>query len=201
MEQGRRLLNAQALSAVAKFLNIPDDIVAPFRSPAFQDRRNKVSPEPASFVPFRVLCVSGISGSGKTTLADVISRTFGVKHIGSHPSGRAYLKDLSDNKERWAFEAQVAFLTAKTSQIRQSLDRGHSLVVERWIDEDISVYERLFEETGAIDGRGQETFKMLGELARELLPSPEYHILCECEAETAFKRINTRNRSDSPLHA
>jgi deoxyadenosine/deoxycytidine kinase/nucleoside 2-deoxyribosyltransferase len=147
-----------------------------------------------------VLCVSGISGSGKTSLAEVIARTFGIERLGSHPTGRAYLQDLARNQERWAFEAQVAFLVSKTSQIRQKLDRGEPMVVERWIDEDILVYERLFEETGAIGPRGQETFKELGDLARDLLQPPEYHFYCECSADTAYDRTHKRKRSDSRLH-
>lgn len=201
MEQGRRLLNADALQTVSKYLGIPEDMVAPFMSRALQDRRNKTAPEPASFVPFQVLCVSGISGSGKTTLANVIARTFGIQLIGSHPAGRAYLPDLANNQNRWAFEAQVAFLVTKTSQILQKLELGEPFVVERWIEEDILVYERLFEEAGAIDSRSHATFQEVGNLMCSLPPSkPEYHFYCECSAETAFRRVHARDRSDSQLH-
>lgn len=200
MEQGRRLLNANALQNVSHFLGIPDDMVAPFLSPAFQNRRNKVAPEPATFVPFQVLCVSGISGSGKTTLAKVIARTFGVDRVGSHPTGRAYLQDLAKNQDRWAFEAQVAFMATKAIEIRDKLYQGKPLVVERWIDEDISVYERLFKEMGAIDPRSHETFKQVSNLAVEFLPQPEFYFYCECNVGTALERIKDRDRTDSKLH-
>jgi deoxyadenosine/deoxycytidine kinase/DNA-binding XRE family transcriptional regulator/nucleoside 2-deoxyribosyltransferase len=201
MEQGRRLLNTDALRSVSQYLGIPESMVTPFMSPALQSRRNKVASEPASFVPFQVLCVSGISGSGKTTLAEVIARTFGIERIGSHPTGRAYLKDLESNQDRWAFEAQVAFLVSKTSQIRQKLDQEEPVVVERWIDEDILVYERLFEEAGAIDPRSHDTFQQVVNLAHDILPLPEYHFYCECSVETALNRVNARGRSDSKLHS
>ncbi len=201
MEQGRRLLTADALQTVSQYLGIPEDVVAPFMSHALQDRRNKVAPEPASFVPFQILCVSGISGSGKTTLANVIARTFGIDLIGSHPAGRAYLPDLAINQNRWAFEAQVAFLVTKTSQILQKLERGEPFVVERWIEEDIMVYERLFEEAGAIGPRSHATFEQVGNLMCSLPPkAPEYHFYCDCSAETAFERTHSRGRSDSKLH-
>lgn len=200
MEQGRRLLDARALHSVSDRLDIPESLIAPFLSSALQSRRNKVAPEPASFVPFQVLCVSGISGSGKTTLAKVIARTFGITRVGSHATGRAYLQDLAKNQERWAFEAQAAFLVSKTSEIRERLDRGESIVVERWIDEDILVYERLFQESGAISARSQETFNELGGLARYLLQPPEYHFYCECSVDTAHKRTQVRGRTDSRLH-
>lgn len=200
MEQGRRLLDADTLRKVSQYLLIPEAVVAPFMSPALQSRRNKVAPEPVSIIPFRILCVSGITGSGKTTLADVIARTFGIEKIGSHPTGRAYLQDLAKNQERWAFEAQVAFLVTKTSQILSKLDREEPIVVERWIEEDILIYERLFEEAGAIDERSHDTFQQLSNLARNLLTTPEYHFYCECRPETAFARVHDRNRSDSRLH-
>jgi deoxyadenosine/deoxycytidine kinase len=200
MEQGRRLLDTESLKVISKYLDIPESLVTPFMSPALQSRRNKAAPAPASFTPFRVLCVSGISGSGKTTLADVIIRTFGVDRIGSHATGRAYLQDLAEDQERWAFEAQVAFLTSKTLQIRENLDQGKPIVVERWIEEDILIYERLFEETGAIAPRSQATFEQLSELTRALLPQPEYYFYCECSAETALKRVEKRGRPDSKLH-
>jgi len=208
MEQGRRLLNADNLRDVSQYLGIPDSVVAPFMSPALQSRRNKVAPEPASFTPFQVLCVSGISGSGKTTLAEVIARTFRIERIGSHPAGRAYLPDLANNPDRWAFEAQVAFLVTKSSQIRDKLDKRESLIVERWIEEDIMIYERLFKELGAIDPRSHETFQQVSNLARDLLPPwdidqpiPEYYFYCECSAETALKRVQARGRLDSRLHS
>ena len=201
MEQGRRLLDSDALRRLSKYLNIPEAIVLPFMSPALQSRRNTVAPEPASFIPFRILCLSGISGSGKSTLADVIARTFRVERIGSHPTGKAYLQDLAANQNRWAFEAQVAFLVTKTFQIREKLDLDQSLVVERWIDEDILIYERLFEEMGAIKGRSHDTFQQVSALARSLLPPPEYHIYCECSVETAFQRVHTRDRPDLKLHS
>ena len=201
MEQGRRLLNADSLRTISKYLGIPENVVAPFLSPALQSRRNKVAPEPASFVPFQGLCVSGISGSGKTTLADVIARTFGIERIGSHPTGRAYLQDLAKNQNRWAFEAQVAFLVSKTSQILHKFEQGEPFVVERWIEEDILVYERLFEEDGAIDHRSHSTFQQVSNLARDFLQQPEYYFYCECSAETAFKRVHARGRLDSRLHS
>lgn len=201
MEQGRRLLNADTLQTLSRYLGIPDGVVAPFMSPALQTRRNKVAPEPASFVPFQALCVSGISGSGKTTLAEVIARTFGIERIGSHPTGRAYLQDLARNQDRWAFEAQVAFLVTKTSHVLRKLEQGEPFVIERWIEEDILVYERLFEETGAIDSRSHSTFQQVSNLARDLLQPPEYHFYCECSAETAFKRVHARGRSDLKLHS
>lgn len=206
MEQGRRLLESNALRTVSKFLGIPENVVAPFMSSALQSRRNKIAPEPATFAPFQILCVSGISGSGKTMLADVIARTFGIDKIGSHPTGRAYLKDLASNQNRWAFEAQVAFLVTKTSEILNKLEQGKPFVVERWIEEDILVYERLFEEAGAIDNRSHTTFQEIGNLIRDLLSQPQYnisqpqyHIYCECSPKTALERIQKRGRSDSPL--
>ena len=200
MEQGRRLLDAEDLRAISDCLNIPESLIAPFMSPALQSRRNKVAPEPASFVPFRILCISGISGSGKTELANVIARTFGVDRIGSHPTGKAYLHDLAIDQDRWAFEAQVAFLVTKTSQIRKKLDYEQPVVVERWIEEDILIYERLFEEIGAITSRSHDTFQQVSTLARYLLPQPEYHFYCVCDVETAFRRVHARARSDSKLH-
>jgi len=201
MEQGRRLLDAEDLREVSEYFNLPESLVAPFMSKALQGRRNKVAPQPASFIPFRILCVSGISGSGKTELANVIARTFGVEKIGSHPTGKAYLQDLAANQDRWAFEAQVAFLVTKTSQIRKKLDLEQPLVVERWIEEDILIYERLFEEIGAITTRSHDTFEQVSTLARYLLPPPEYHFYCECNVETAFHRVHARGRSDLKLHS
>jgi deoxyadenosine/deoxycytidine kinase/DNA-binding XRE family transcriptional regulator len=200
MEQGRRLLNAKALQTVSQSLGIPESVVAPFMSPAFQSRRNKVAPQPASFVPFQLLCVSGISGSGKTTLAKVIARTFGIDRIGSHPTGRAYLQDLAKDEDRWAFEAQVAFLVTKAQQIREKVLEDKPLVVERWIEEDVLVYERLFNESGAINPRSHETFRQVSKLARDVLPIPDLHLYCRCSAETARRRVVERERGDSRLH-
>lgn len=200
MEQGRRLLPGETLKATASLLCVPRKIIEPFLTEPLQARRNTRAHRGPVTIPFRILCISGITGAGKTTLAEAISRTYQVPRIGSHSNARRYLKDLTIDQKRWAFEAQVAFLVGKCSEIRSRVEIGESVIVERWIDEDISVYKKLFAESGYIDERSQWTYTEISKLVSALLPSPEYIFYCHCSPETAYQRILTRGRGDSNLH-
>lgn len=189
------------LTSVAAFLGIPTSLIEPFLSTAIQEHRHKTRRAAASSAPFSILCVSGVSGSGKTTLSDVLVRSYTASRVGSDAHGRRYLDDLSSDAERWAFETQVAFLVSKASEIRKLIAEGTAAVVERWIDEDISVYERYFHERGTIDQRSHETFQRIAKATVASLPPPEFVLYCRCSAETAIARTHSRRRGDAALHS
>lgn len=201
MEQGRRLLPSRVLTVTASSLGIPSALVEPFLSTAIQAYRNKSASAAPSEAPFSTLCVSGISGAGKTTLAEVLVRSYGATRIGSDAHGRRYLPDLTSDATRWAFETQVAFLVSKTAEIRRRIEEGSPIVIERWIGEDIEVYERHFYEQKKISERSHETFLRIAQAQVETVPMPEYIIYCKCAAETALERTQRRQRGDSELHS
>jgi deoxyadenosine/deoxycytidine kinase len=140
----------------------------------------------------RYLCVSGMMGSGKTTLAKNIARALGYKYLPLAPKGAAYLDDLFDNPKRWAFDAQITFFSEKAVQIKEALDSGESVVVDRSLYEDAYIFAKYFYDNGHIDKRSFETFNNLAEHLIDGLYSPDLVIYCELDLEESIERIKNR---------
>lgn len=196
LEQGRRLPSSDVLMRMCKFLEIPEDVWRPFLSIGFQRARTSAFPRGVRLRPFQQLVVCGNNGSGKTTLARALARALSIPCLPFTSHGRTYLPDLSSNPARWAFETQVAFITEKAIQLRQSLERGQPVVVERSLSEDLHIYARYFVESGAMDKRSGETFRAIAEHLLDELPEPDLAIYCTCPVSIALERVHSRNRDD-----
>src|SRR5690606_27631316 len=98
---------------------------------------------------------------------------------------------------RWAFETQIAFLTFKGNEIRDALNRGIRIIVDRSLEEDIFVFAKHFRDTGELSERGHQTYSAVAEQYLSLLPRPDLLIHCRCDASTALRRIAERHRSVS----
>ena len=68
-----------------------------------------------------LVAISGVIGSGKTTLAQGLAEHLGWTYIAESNHAARYLTDLFTDPERWAFEAQTAFLIHKSNQILSAL--------------------------------------------------------------------------------
>ena len=200
LEQGIRLPSPSILRAICSNLHIPEALWHSFESNQLRRRLNKMphtlSPE---YAP-RTIAVSGIMGSGKTTLARNIASQFGMRYVGENPQGIAYLSDLDVDPRRWAFETQLAFLSDKSLEILQAMDRYPTIVVDRWISEDIEVFAYYFYSKGYIDSRAYDVYKKLADHFMEMVSTPDMIIVCEVDVELAIDRIRTRTRSDMFLH-
>lgn len=199
LEQGRRLPSVDLLTRICEDLEIPKDVWRPFLSAGFQRTRISTSPKGVKLRPFQQIVICGNNGSGKSTLAEALSRALSIPRVPYSPRGRNYLSDLSANPSRWAFEAQIAFLTEKAIQLRHHLEQGQPVIVERSLSEDVHVYAKYFSESGDMDNRSAETFRIVAEHFLDVLPEPDLAIFCSCPIPEMLERVAIRNREDANL--
>lgn len=142
------------------------------------------------------ICVSGNVGSGKTTLSKILCTNLGFTYIPQRRPDSKYLTDLFTFPDRWAFEAQTAFLMNKATSIISAAASGLDVVVDRSISEDVQVFAKLFQIRGQMSDRGYATYLQVASLALRSVPPPTLVIYCACDATECEKRVLNRGQRD-----
>lgn len=86
------------------------------------------------------IVVSGLNSSGKTTLAEALATKLNWKYIPESEIGLEYVEDLFKDMKRWAFEAQISFMTNKALNIIKHLNNKVNFVLDRSLFEDIFIF-------------------------------------------------------------
>jgi deoxyadenosine/deoxycytidine kinase len=192
LEQALRVPSSSVLRGICTYLRIPEPIWLPFESGLEVD----IGPNPTA----SLLTVAGIMGSGKTTLSKRLAPALGLTYISESSLGARFLDDLARNRDRWAFDTQLAFLTQKAIAVENAMERGARVLVDRSIHEDVQVFARHFYECGHIDARSFAVYEEIARHFLERLPAPDIMLYCRCAPDIAVERIRGRGRPDVPLH-
>lgn len=140
------------------------------------------------------IAISGLMGSGKTTLIQGLNQELGWVVAPNNNSAKSYLDDLFQNMERWAFEAQLGFLTNKALEVIDLVEKNKNFLLDRSIQEDYLVFAKYFYEKGKIDKRGYDTYTQLAEYFLSKIQLPDIIIHCSCKPETASNRIHSKRK-------
>ena len=105
-----------------------------------------------------------------------------------------YLDDLFHDQRRWAFEAQLAFLTYRSLQVLDCLKKKQSVVLDRSLYEDIEIFARYFHDEDKIDDRSFKTYTTVAGHFLDMVGPPDIVVLCDCSSETVKNRIALRGR-------
>lgn len=147
-----------------------------------------------------LVAVSGLMGSGKTTLARQIAQSFRWRYAPEGSVPKSYLEDLFAQPSRWAFEAQIAFLSSKALEIQSDLRSGDDIVIDRSLDEDVDIFAAYFRDAGYIDGRSFGIYNSLAGDFRIRLGPPDLMIYCHVSPKTASERLSNRHRGEERLY-
>lgn len=199
LEQGLRVPPAGVLQAVCEHLQIPRPLWERFVLRADSFRAGSLARGSATGP--RYIAVAGMIGSGKTTLARGLANALGYQYLPEDMSAKDYIDDLTSDPSRWAFEAQLAFLSSKALSLQAALSKNIPLVLDRSLTEDIEVFAEHFRSRNEIDQRSFATYQSLAQYFVGTLPAPDLLLYCHCELETSQARVNSRRRRDTPLHS
>lgn len=134
-------------------------------------------------------------GSGKTTLVKNIANSLKWTIAPQNNPAKRYLNDLFKDMERWAFEAQIGFLTTKALEVSNLISENVNFILDRSIYEDYKIFAQFFFDNGKIDPRSFETYSSVAQYFTSRIPAPDLLIYCECSLHTAKQRIKDRKRN------
>jgi deoxyadenosine/deoxycytidine kinase len=142
----------------------------------------------------KYLAVSGNMGSGKTSLVEFLSKRYPIRPIFEPNDTNPYLNDFYKDMERWAFQSQIYFLSAKF-RLHRELERFEgSVIQDRTIYEDAEIFALNLKRGRCISKRDFATYWELYENICQDLRPPDVMIFLRCSVRALRRRIAHRGR-------
>lgn len=143
-----------------------------------------------------IIAVCGNLASGKSTFAKYINKNYDFYYVPYNRTELSFLKDFFDDIPEKFLQTQLAFLTNKASQIRNLLNKGKNIVIDRSLEEDIHVFAELWINEYNIDERVKKLYLDTASYIVNSLPVPDLYIICDCPPEISRKRLTNRPKRD-----
>ena len=140
----------------------------------------------------RLVIIEGVIGAGKTTLARMLAERFGGQLVLEEFEETAFLERFYEDRARWAFQTQLAFLASRFRQQKALLGRDlfHPLVVADYaFDKD-----RIFAHVN-LDGDELQLYETLYTLMEPATPRPDLVVYLQASTERLMANIHQRGRA------
>lgn len=138
------------------------------------------------------IVIEGVIGAGKTTLARLVAEQFGAKVVLEEFEQNPFLERFYEDRERWAFQTQLAFLASRFRQQKDLLARDlfHRVVVSDYaFDKD-----RIFAHHN-LEGDELQLYETLFSLMEPNTPTPDLVVYLQSTPERLMQNIEKRGRS------
>ena len=140
----------------------------------------------------RYVVIEGVIGAGKTTLASLISRRFGARLIKEQFEENPFLERFYEDRERWGFQTQLAFLASRFRQ-QQSLggrDLFHDVVVSDYAFDKDRIFARL-----NLTGDELQLYDTMFRIMQPSIPVPDLVVYLQSTTERLMAQIRSRGRT------
>ncbi len=140
------------------------------------------------------IAIAGNIGSGKTTLTQMLSQHFKwVAHY-EDVEDNPYLEDFYNEMQRWSFNMQIYFLSARFSRMLEIRKSGKNVIQDRTIYEDAYIFAPNLHALGLMNTRDFETYFSLFKLIEELVRRPDLLIYLRADVPVLVNQIQKRGR-------
>ena len=137
------------------------------------------------------IAIEGVIGVGKTSLAKLLSERLNAKLVVEQFEENPFLEDFYQDRERFAFQAQLWFLLSRYRQQQdlQQVDLFHRLLVTDYM----FVKDRLFAFIN-LDDKELALYEKIADLLERDIPNPDLVIYLQADTERLMKNIQQRGR-------
>lgn len=141
------------------------------------------------------IAITGNIGAGKTTLTSMLGQSFDWQVLYEAVENNPYLSDFYKDMKRWAFNLQIYFINSRFEQIQKIRSITYATVIQdRTIYEDAFIFARNLYESGYMEERDYQSYRMLFETIVKAVQAPDLMIYLKADLPKLKSQIAKRGR-------
>lgn len=135
--------------------------------------------------------IEGVIGAGKTTLARLMAERFDAKLVLEEFEENPFLERFYEDRERWAFQTQLAFLASRFRQQKElrARDLFHRVVISDYSFDKDRIFAHL-----NLDGDELQLYETLFGLMEPNTPTPDLVVYLQSTPDRLMQNIMKRGR-------
>ncbi|MFP4228735.1 MAG: deoxynucleoside kinase [Salinivenus sp.] len=137
------------------------------------------------------LAIEGAIGAGTTTLATLLADHWSAGLVLEEFEENPFLERFYENRDRWAFQTQLAFLASRFRQQKQLAERDlfQNLTVSDYMFDKDRIFARL-----TLSGDELQLYESLFRLMEPTVPTPDLVVYLQSSPERLMENIAKRDR-------
>jgi len=140
------------------------------------------------------IAVAGNIGAGKTTLTQMLARHYGWEMQLEDMEDNTYINDFYDDMQRWSFNLQVYFLTARWNNIQNIRQGEKNVIQDRTIYEDAYIFAPNLHAMGLMSTRDFDNYSRLFGAINQNIRQPDLLIYLRASIPKLVSNIQQRGR-------
>jgi deoxyadenosine/deoxycytidine kinase len=137
------------------------------------------------------LAIEGAIGAGTTTLAQMLAECWTTDLVLEQFEDNPFLERFYEDRPRWAFQTQLAFLASRFRQQKDLAERDlfHDVVISDYTFDKDRIFARQ-----TLAGDEQQLYESLFRLMEPTVPTPDLVLYLQSSPERLMANIEERDR-------
>ncbi|MFO8099217.1 MAG: deoxynucleoside kinase [Salinibacter sp.] len=137
------------------------------------------------------LAIEGAIGAGTTTLATLLADHWSTGLVLEEFEENPFLERFYENRDRWAFQTQLAFLASRFRQQKKLAERDlfQNLTVSDYVFDKDRIFARQ-----TLSGDELQLYESLFRLMEPTVPTPDLVVYLQSSPERLMENIAKRDR-------